>query len=56
MKKMETKDKARHEEGKTTAFDVSTTVARFFLIQRTKTGKNVPYKIFYMATKHTKWP
>jgi hypothetical protein len=33
-------------------------VARFFLVQHTKTGKNVPnnHKIYQMATKHTKWP
>jgi hypothetical protein len=33
-------------------------VARFFLAQHTKTGKNIPndYKIYQVATKYTKWP
>jgi hypothetical protein len=33
-------------------------VARFFLVQHTKTGKNIPndYKIDQMTVKYTKWP
>jgi hypothetical protein len=36
---------------------INTRVARFFLVQYTKTGKNIPnnHKISQMATKYTKW-
>jgi hypothetical protein len=36
---------------------VSSRVARFFLVQHTKTGKNVPnyHKIYQMSIKYTKW-
>jgi hypothetical protein len=33
-------------------------VARFFLVQKTKTGENLPedHKIYQMAKNYTKWP
>jgi hypothetical protein len=33
-------------------------VTRFFLVQHTKTGKNIPnnHKLFQIDTKYTKWP
>jgi hypothetical protein len=33
-------------------------VARFFLLQHTKKGENLPnnHKIYQIATKYTKWP
>jgi hypothetical protein len=33
-------------------------VARFFLVQHTKTGENIPnnHKIYQMARKYTRWP
>jgi hypothetical protein len=35
----------------------SARIARFFLVQRTKTGENIPnnHKIYHMTTKYTKW-
>jgi hypothetical protein len=37
--------------------DLTSRVARFFLVQHTKTGKNIPnnHKIYQLATKYTKW-
>jgi hypothetical protein len=37
---------------------LETRVARFFMLQHTKTGKNVPnnQKIYQMAIKYAKWP
>jgi hypothetical protein len=33
-------------------------VARFFLVQNTKTGKNIPnyHKIYQVAVKYLQWP
>jgi hypothetical protein len=38
-------------------FQVLNRVARFFLIQHTKAGQNIPngHKIWQMAVKYTKW-